>query len=132
ERVTLEGQARVSEIAPHPTDVILLVDASEDSAGAAGTDVDGDGRVSPGRGLRFSHGIPKLSLRGGGDSILAAEVLTARRTAASLDPATARAGVVVIGHPYDSPPCEHGPIGLGARLIVPLTNDHARIEEGLD
>jgi hypothetical protein len=132
ERVTIEGRARVSEVAPYPTDVILLIDASEDSAGVSGADVDGDGRVSRGRGLRFRRGLPTLGLRGSGDSILAAEVLAARRTAALLDPVTARAAVVAIGQPYDTNPCEHGPIGPGARLIVPLTSDRARVEEGLD
>jgi hypothetical protein len=41
--VTLRGHVRVGEFSPPPSDVVLLIDTSEDSAAPSGADLDGDG-----------------------------------------------------------------------------------------
>ena len=58
--VTLRGHLRVGEFTPPPSDVVLLIDASEDSAAPSGADLDGDGRVSPGQGLRILGGLGRV------------------------------------------------------------------------
>lgn len=132
-RVTLRGHVRVGESRPAPSDIVLLIDASEDAAGPSGADVDGDGRVSPDQGLHLSRwGVPVFRMRRNGDSILAAEILAARRIADAWPGAGARIGIVVIASPYDAHPCEHGPKGPGAKIVLPLTPDPILVFHALD
>ncbi len=118
--------------APRPRDVVLLVDASQDAAGASGSDVDGDGRVDPGKGMHLlRRGMPKIRFRSGPDSILAAEIFAARKIVEAL-PADTRIGVVVMAQPFDTRPCQMRPTGEGARVLQPLTFDRAFVARALD
>ncbi len=116
-----------------PLDVVLLIDASEESATSSGADVNGDGRVDPGKGLHLGKGgVPRLSFRTGGDSILSAELFAARRLLAHLGEHMTRIGVVLMAQPFDPHPCEMDPKGPGAEVLQPLTFDHASVAAALD
>lgn len=130
--VTLRGRVRLFELTPPASDIVLLIDASEDAAGPSGADVDGDGRASPGKGVGLSRwGVPVYRFRGSADSILAAEILAARRIVDTWPGARARFGIVVIASPYDPHPCEHGPRGPGASVVLPLTPDRDLVSRAL-
>ncbi|MDP3940393.1 MAG: hypothetical protein Q8R92_19940, partial [Deltaproteobacteria bacterium] len=74
-----------------PLDVVLLIDASEESATSSGADVNGDGKIDAGKGLHLGKGgVPRLGFRTGGDSILSAELYAARRLLVHLGNPTTR------------------------------------------
>lgn len=122
------------ELSPgRPLDLILLVDASLDAATSTGTDVNGDGKVDPGKGIRLTKGVlPTVSFRTGEDSILAAEIYAARRIVASAIHEGTRIGVVLMAQPFDPHPCELVPEGPGAELLQPLTEDRTAVLAALD
>jgi hypothetical protein len=107
-------------------DVVFLIDVSGSTADSSGVDIDGDGRVSGGGGLKL--GPIRLGGSGGkgsGDSILAAEVAAVRSLLDTFDPRTTRVGVVTFsGSPNAS--SDH------AWVEVPLTSEYRKVRSGLE
>ncbi len=106
-------------------DVALVLDTSGSTNKMTGADINGNGVIGAPRLGRIS------SLFGGprddGDSILAAEVATARQILRDLDPRTTR--VAVITFAGDIPGSETGPPAVTRQ---PLTSEYARIEHSLN
>jgi hypothetical protein len=111
---------------------VQLIEASQDAAGSSGSDVNGDGRVDPGKGVHvLRRGLPKVRFHSGPDSILAAEIFAARKITEALS-ADTRIGVAVMAQPFDPHPCQMRPTGEGARVLQPLTFDRTFVEQALD
>lgn len=83
----LTGDAWVNALPRRAQDVVMLIDTSGSTSDPSGSDVDGDGRT--GRGF---FGI--INNTDGGDSVLAAEVASARKLLQSFDPAVTAVAVV--------------------------------------
>jgi len=115
---------------PPKLDVVIVIDTSVSTAAPSGTDVDGDGQLGwPEFGeIGFTRGDRSTDP---GDSILSAEVAAARRLAQTLDPRRTRLGLVSFsGGPADLVRGE--PVLPNAVTRVPLTDDLAQLEEGLE
>lgn len=115
----VEGAATASGQLP-PFDLYLLVDASGSSGAASGIDVDRDGFV--GQGGPTDNTDP-------GDSILAAEVLAARRLLGELSGLDVRVALVDFSAVLPDPSLgQQGRL----RLVTPLTGDLDAVRLGLD
>ena len=115
---------------PPELDVVIVIDTSVSTAAPSGADVDGDGQLGrPEFGeIGFTRGDRSTDP---GDSILSAEVAAARRLAQTLDPRRTRLGLVSFsGGPADLVRGE--PVLPNAVTRVPLTDDLAQLEEGLE
>ena len=80
------GDAWVDAPWRRPSDVVFLIDTSRSTADPSGADVDGDGR----KGRWFVL----MQNTDGGDSVLAAEIASARKLLKSFDPAVTSVAVV--------------------------------------
>lgn len=83
----LTGDTWINALPRRHQDVVMLIDSSGSTSDPSGADVDGDGRT--GRGF---FGI--INNTDGGDSVLAAEVASARKLLRSFDPAITAVAVV--------------------------------------
>jgi len=115
---------------PPKLDLVIVIDTSVSTAAPSGADIDGDrsvGRSEFGR-IGFTMGDRSTDP---GDSILSAEVAAARRLAQILDLRHTRLGLVSFsGGPADLVRGE--PVLPNAVTRVPLTDDLAQLEEGLE
>jgi Mg-chelatase subunit ChlD len=115
---------------PPKLDVVIVIDTSVSTAAASGADVDGDGRVSRSQFGQIGITMGNLSTDPG-DSILSAEIAAAQRLAQALDPRRTRLGLVSFsGGPADL--VRGGPVLPSALTKVPLTDNLAHLEEGLE
>src|SRR5262249_6184515 len=87
------GRAQATRGSLRRFDVILVIDTSGSTLGAAGTDVNENGVVGEPR-LGDLGAMLGAALTDPGDSIFAAEIAAARRVLAGLDPRSTRVGVV--------------------------------------
>ncbi|HVP28014.1 MAG TPA: VWA domain-containing protein [Myxococcota bacterium] len=115
-------------------DVVFVIDTSGSTAEPSGADIDGNGTV----GKHTLGGIGSIFGTGStdaGDSVLAAEVMSARKLLEGLDSRNTRVGLVTFA---GDPPNEGGFVigsrGHGAPAITeePLTTDYGRIRKALD
>jgi hypothetical protein len=111
-------------------EVVFLVDVSGSTAEPSGADIDGDGSTASktasfGRRLLRLLPIPTPRSRGGGDSILAAEVAAVRALLKKLDARTTRAALVSFSGAATAS-------ADNATVEVPLTSEFGRVREGLD
>jgi Mg-chelatase subunit ChlD len=116
---------------PPKLDVVIVIDTSASTAAPSGADIDGDGQV--GRSDYGPVGFTMMVDRSTdpGDSILSAEVAAALRLAQALDPRRTRLALVSFsGGPADLKRGE--PVLPNALTRVPLTNNLAHLEEGLE
>jgi Mg-chelatase subunit ChlD len=115
---------------PPKLDVVIVIDTSVSTAAASGADVDGDRRVGRSEFGRIGFTMGDRSTDPG-DSILSAEIAAAQRLARALDPRRTRLGLVSFsGGPADLVRGE--PVLPNALTRVPLTDDLAHLEEGLE
>ena len=100
-------------------DVVFVIDASSVTAATAGSDIDGDGRVSgrPGLGSLFGRGA-------GGDSILASEVAAIEAVLGEIDSRVTRVGVVAYAGGAEGS-ADH------AWIQSPLTFDYEQVSSRL-
>ncbi|MBW1684284.1 MAG: VWA domain-containing protein, partial [Deltaproteobacteria bacterium] len=116
---------------PPKLDVVIVIDTSASTAAPSGADVDGDGQV--GRSEYGPVGFTMMVDRSTdhGDSILFAEVAAAQRLAQAMDLRHTRLALVSFsGGPADLVRGE--PVLPNALTRVPLTDDLAHLEEGLE
>jgi hypothetical protein len=120
----LTGDTWINALPRRRQDVVFLIDSSGSTADPSGADVDNDGRT--GRGF-----LGIVSNTDGGDSVLAAEVASARRLLRSFDPNVTAVAVVSFDGARSSG------FGLGRRSIPdaiveqPLTTSYALAESAL-
>jgi hypothetical protein len=114
-------------------DVVFVIDTSQSTVEPTGADINGNGVVGKPRigGIGALFGIGSTDP---GDSILAAEVASARHFLRGLDPRSTRIGLVTFaGEPADS-----GGVFFSGRsrepaiTEVPLTRHYEEIEQGLE
>jgi len=114
-------------------DVVLVLDTSGSTSAPTGSDVDGNGVVGKaslgGVGAIFGAGSTDP-----GDSILAAEVLAAKKLIEGLDARNTRVGLVTFA---GDPPHEGGAFVIGGRGVAalteePLTTEFGRVAKTLD
>jgi Mg-chelatase subunit ChlD len=113
------GRAGSGGLAGH--DVVIAIDVSGSTATASGADVDGDGRVGRASSRAreaWRNFNPRWLSSDAGDSILAAELVAARRLVELLDPATTRAGIVTFSG--------------SAEVAAALGSDRAELDSALD
>ncbi len=121
----LTGDTWINALPRRHQDVVMLIDSSGSTSDPSGADVDGDGRT--GRGF---FGI--INNTDGGDSVLAAEVASARKLVRSFDPAITAVAVVS----FDG--ARTTGFGLGRQPIPdafveqPLTTSYFLVESALD
>ncbi len=122
-------------------DVMFVIDRSQSTEHATGIDLNGNGIVGEDRvaGMGALFGSTDS-----GDSILAAELLAARRVLQNLDPRNTRVGLISFegNRPHDERDSGFGGGGMVIRIgggsgedattEAPLTTDYAEIEEALD
>ena len=123
--VFVSGKVATTAARSANVDIMLLLDASGSTANYAGVDLTGMDQL-PGTGSGFT--TPQIFIGGmsvGGpamrnlrNSILAAEVIAARRLLPQLNPQTTRVGVVSFGE--------------SAKLVQPLTHEFDRVRVALD
>ncbi len=110
-------------------DVVFVLDTSGSTEDPSGADINGNGVV--GKHLPGIGGLFGLGSVDPGDSVLAAEVASARHLVEGLDPRSTRVGLVTFagesrGGPYGAQ------VFNEAATLVPLTSDYDEIRAGLD
>jgi hypothetical protein len=140
----LEGQLHQAEVIgsasadadqPERFDILLVLDVSESTKTASGTDLDGDGVV--GIDPRFElvpQGTypPEVVSTDPQDTVLHAEVQAARALLRSLEPRRVRVGVISFAGEVDPTTLKRRRIDQqDAWLEVPLTDDYARVNRAL-
>jgi Mg-chelatase subunit ChlD len=116
---------------PPSLDVVIVIDTSASTAEPSGVDVDGDGRLGQPEVGPVGFIMHEHRSSDPGDSILSAELAAARRLAQILDPRRTRVALVSFsGGPADLHTGE--PVLPNAVTRVPLTDDSAHLEEGLE
>ena len=140
----LEGQLHQAEVlgsasadADQPTryDVLLVLDVSESTRRASGTDIDGDGAigVDPHQQLLPPGTYPEdIVSTDPQDTVLHAEVQAARALLRSLDPKRVRVGVVSFAGEVDPTTLKRRRLDQeDAWLEVALTDDYALVNRAL-
>lgn len=132
----IRGSAVSSGERPSLYDVMLVLDVSRSTECASGLDVNGDGRLglNPQFELLAPGTHPEDSCNTEpGDSILAAEVMGARRLLDTLDPERVRVGLVSFSGDVNLETGERrDPNQADAWLEAPASSDFALVREGLD
>jgi hypothetical protein len=122
----VSGQALVLHGGYRGFDIVFVIDTSATTADPAGSDVDGDGRVSSPQaevlGPGFDRILPVSNDRG--DTILAAEIQAVRTLLGQLDPRTTRVGLVSFAGDRD-------PSTLDASTEAALTAEYDQVEAAL-
>jgi hypothetical protein len=115
--IPVEGWAGVGDPVEH--DVVLVIDVSGSTALASGVDVDEDGKLGRQQRRRedWRSFNPRTLSSDPGDTVLAAELVAARRLVELLDADRTRIGIVAFAD--------------GARILAPLGSDAARIDRAL-
>jgi len=114
-------------------DVVLVLDISGSAAQPSGIDVDGDGElgVAVAPLIRVGNAMPENS--DPGDSILAAEILGARRLLEALDPGRVNVGVVTFSGEFDRQSGTRVSLEqVDAQVDLALTNDYDQVRLALD
>ena len=106
-------------------DVALVLDTSGSTATPTGVDLNGNGVIGARQRGRISSLFSGNTDKG--DSVLAAEVMAARRILRDLDPRTTRVTVITFAGGDDKQRT-----GMLALTRQPLTNEFARIEDTLN
>ncbi|MDP3938781.1 MAG: vWA domain-containing protein [Deltaproteobacteria bacterium] len=120
----LTGDTWVNAPYRRAQDVVMLIDSSGSTADPSGADVDGDGKT--GRGF-----LGLVTNTDGGDSVLAAEIASARKLLQSFDPGITAVAVVT----FDGGRTQG--FGFGRQLIPdavveqPLTGNYHLVEGAL-
>jgi hypothetical protein len=140
----LEGQLHQAEVlgsasadADQPTryDVLLVLDVSESTRRASGTDIDGDRviGVDPHQELLAPGTYPEnIVSTDPQDTVLHAEVQAARALLRSLDPQRVRVGVISFAGEIDPTTLRRRRLDQeDAWLEVPLTDDYALVNRAL-
>lgn len=114
-------------------DVILVLDTSGSTISPTGTDINGNGTVGKAP-IGVVGALVGLGNTDKGDSILAAEVLAARRLLSRLDSRNTRVGLVTFA---GDPPEKGGALFSGgprspAITEEPLTREYRKIEQSLE
>jgi len=111
-------------------DVVIVIDTSDSTRAASGSDINGNGIVGAG-GL---SGIFKQT--DPGDSILAAEIAAAKRVVESLDPRNTRVGVVTFAGETGQTDRYSGQVFFSRKPAAiteePLTTSYDRVIRSLD
>lgn len=131
----VRGRAVGAESERERFDVMLAIDVSQSTRAASGSDVDGDGEVGedPQLGLVEPGKYPDhVRSTDPGDTILAAEVAAARALLESVEPSRVRVGVLTFAGEVDPRSGTRAAEGRDATLVLPLTDDYARVREALD
>ncbi len=131
----VRGLATVDSVPPPGYDLMLALDVSGSTNEPSGTDVDGDGKL--GMDLRRELVAPGTYPEGmvftdPGDSVLAAEVLAAKKMIEGLSPERVRVGLLTFSSgPVDAETGKRDATN-DAVLEVPLTQQYDRVLEALD
>jgi hypothetical protein len=131
----IEGAALAETGGPDQFDVMLVLDVSDSTKVASGTDVDRDGQVgvNPHNELLppGAYAADVFSTDPG-DSILQAQVLAARSLLQGLDPRRVRVGLATFSGEVSPTTGERKSIDQqDAWLEVPLTSDYAAVDRAL-
>jgi hypothetical protein len=131
----IEGSALAASDRPDLFDVMLVIDVSDSTKVASGSDVDGDGEVGvdPYNELLPPGAFdPDVRSTDPGDTILHAQMLAARSLLQGLDPRRVRVGVVTFGGEVNPLTGERKSLDQqDAWLEIPLTSDYAAVERAL-
>lgn len=140
----LEGQLHQARIAGSASadgaggdlyDVILVIDVSESTLKASGSDIDRDGVIGldPANELLPPGSFPpEVASTDPQDTVLHAEVLAARTLLSGLDPRRVRVGLVSFAGEVDPTTGRRKRIDQqDAWLEVPLTHDFGQLQRGL-
>ena len=131
----IDGSALAEGAGPELFDVMLVIDVSDSTKVASGTDVDGDGQVGvdPHNELLPPGAFdPQIYSTDPGDTILQAQILAARSLLGGLDPQRVRVGVVTFGGEVSRATGERKSIDQqDAWLELALTADYGALERGL-
>ncbi len=126
------GRAHAGSLQPY--DVALVIDTSRSTSDPSGSDINGNGIVGRPR-LGHSGAVFASGSTDPGDSVLSAEVETARQLMQSLDPLSARVALVT----FSGQPPKSGRAWFvwtaspePATTHVRLTSDRDRVERALD
>jgi len=114
-------------------DVILVLDISGSTSQPSGIDVDGDGELGVAIAplIRVGNAMPQNS--DPGDSILAAEILGARRLLEALDPSRVNVGVVTFSGEFDRQSGTRVSLEqVDAQVDLPLTDSYDQVRVALD
>ena len=125
----LAGRALAPRGLLRPTDMIFVLDTSGSTAEPSGADVNGNG-VTDKRSLGGFGRVFGVDDVDPGDSILAAEVASARHLVEGFDPRMHRIGLVTFAGETRGP--YGGEVYNAATTIVPLTRDYNTFREGLE
>jgi hypothetical protein len=131
----ISGAASAEAGDPRGFDVILVIDVSESTRAASGTDVDADGAIGVNPAFEL---LPPGSYPPGvhstdpGDTVLRAEILAARALVGSLDDSRVRVGVLSFAGEVDPTTGRRKRMDQkDAWLEVPLTFDYGQVERAL-
>lgn len=128
--VFVAGQALAPVGEFRQIDVVFVLDTSGSTADASGSDVNGNGVVSK-RGTGSLGGLFGIGNFDAGDSILAAEVASARNLIENFDPRSIRVGLITFAGETRGGP--YGPQHYNTSIThVPLTTDYDAFRKGLD
>ena len=120
----LTGDTWVNRPPRRPQDVVMLIDSSGSTSDPSGADVDADGKT--GRGF-----LGLVTNTDGGDSVLAAEIASARKLLQSFDPSVTAVSVVTFDGGRTTG------FGFGRQLIPdavveqPLTTNYGLVQSAL-
>jgi hypothetical protein len=124
--VFVAGGAQASSGNARNFDVMIVLDTSRSTVDPTGADINGNGVIGRNR-LGSVGSIFGTGSTDPGDSILAAEVAGARTLLRGLDARTTRVGLVSFAGDDNSSRRTRS-----AYTLVALTDDHDRVEQGLD
>lgn len=126
-----------------PLDLVILIDTSDSTRTETGADINGNGVVGETIG-KFDWATMLMVNTDPGDSILAAQVMAARRVLDELEPSSTRVWLISFagsppplakpfGHPTSRLARHFRPKALDriATVEEPLTNDYGRVEIAL-
>ena len=128
--VFVAGQALAPVGEYRKIDVVFVLDTSGSTADASGSDVNGNGVISK-RGSGSLGGLFGIGNFDAGDSILAAEVASARNLVENFDARSIRVGLITFAGETRGGP--YGPQHYNTAMThVPLTTDYDAFRKGLD
>lgn len=132
----IQGSAVSSGERPSLFDVMIVLDVSRSTECASGIDVNGNGQLgmNPQFELLPAGAYPEgTCTTDAGDSILAAEVIGARKLLENLDPKRVRVGLIAFSGDVNKETGERlDPNQADAWLQVPLTSEYGEVQRGLD
>lgn len=131
----VSGSASANGVGGDSYDVVIVIDVSESTLKASGSDIDRDGVI----GLDPANELlppgaypPEVASTDPQDTVLHAEVLAARTLLAGLDPRRVRVGLISFAGEVDPTTGKRKRMDQqDAWLEVPLTHDYGQVQRGL-